>query len=64
MGNLRLVCNNCDSTAFNIQKSAQYANADYECICADCGKHIATINDYNIDWVTEEEKADDSDPTT
>ena len=64
MGNLRLVCNNCDSTAFNIQKSAQYANADYECICAECGKPIATIGSYNVNWITEEEKADDSDPTT
>lgn len=63
MGNLRLVCNNCDSTTFNIQKVAQYGNADYECICAECGKHIATIGNYSVKWVTEEEDTDDSNPT-
>ena len=63
MGNLRLVCSNCDSTTFNIQKSARYANADYEWMCAECGKPIATIGSYNVNWITEEEKADDSNPT-
>mgnify|MGYP007077996638 FL=1 len=63
MGNLRLVCSNCDSTTFNIQKSAQYATADYECICAECGKLIATIGNYNINWVTKEEDTNDSNPT-
>lgn len=63
MGNLRLVCNNCDSTAFYIQKSAQNAYADYECICAKCGKPIVTIGNYSVAWITEEEKADDSNPT-
>ena len=64
MAKLHLVCSNCDSTAFNIQKSAQYANADYECICAECGKPIATIGNYSVNWITEEEDTDDSDPTT
>ena len=63
MAKLHLVCSNCDSTAFNIQKIAGNYNGNYGCICAECGKPIATINDYNIDWVTEEEKADDSNPT-
>lgn len=63
MAKLRLVYNNCDSTTFNIQKSAQYANADYECICAECGKFIATIGNYSVDWVTEEEDTNDSNPT-
>ncbi len=64
MADLRLVCNNCDSTAFNIQKSVEYSNADYECICAECGKHIATIGNYSVNWVTEEENTDGSNPTT
>lgn len=63
MGNLRLVCNNCDSTTFNIQRSAQYSNADYECVCADCGKLVATIGNYSVNWVTEEEDTNDSNPT-
>ncbi len=63
MGNLRLVCNNCDSTTFNIQKSVEDSHADYECICAECGKHIATIGNYSVNWVTEEEDTDDSNPT-
>lgn len=63
MANLRLVCDNCDSTAFNIQRDTQH-NA-YECICADCGKHIATIGGYSVNWVTEEEEnTDGSNPTT
>lgn len=62
MANLRLVCDNCDSTAFNIQRDTQH-NA-YECICADCGKHIATIGGYSVNWVTEEENTDGSNPTT
>ena len=63
MAKLYLVCDKCDSTTFKIQKIAGQYNGTYGCICAECGKHIATINDYNIDWVTEEEKADDSNPT-
>ena len=63
MAKLQLVCSNCDSTTFNIQKIAGHYNDNYGCICAECGKSIATLNDYNIDWVTEEEKADDSNPT-
>lgn len=59
MAKLRLVCSNCDSPTFNIQKSAQYANADYECICAKCGKPIATIGNYSVDWITEEEDTDE-----
>lgn len=59
MVKLLLVCSNCDSTTFSIQKSAQSANADYECICAECGKPIATIGSYSVDWMTEEEKADE-----
>lgn len=61
MANLRLVCDNCDSTAFNIQRDTQH-NA-YECICADCGKLIATIGNYSVNWVTEEEDTNDSNPT-
>lgn len=63
MAKLHLICDECDSTTFKIQKIAGDYNANYECVCADCGKPIATISDYNINWVTEEEKADDSDPT-
>ena len=63
MAKLHLVCDKCDSTTFKIQKIAGDYRANYECVCADCGKPIATINDYNINWVTEEDKADDSDPT-
>lgn len=63
MAKLYLICDECDSTTFKIQKIAGDYNANYECVCADCGKPIATISDYSINWVTEEEKADDSDPT-
>ena len=64
MGNLRLVCSNCDSTTFNIQKIAGHYNDNYECACSECGKPIATIGNYSVDWITEEEKGYDSDPTT
>ena len=64
MAKLRLVCSNCDSTTFNIQKIAGHYNDNYECACSECGKPIATIGNYSVDWITEEEKADDSDPTT
>ena len=63
MAKLYLVCDKCDSTTFKIQKIAGHYNGIYGCICAECGKHIATLNDYNIDWVTEEEDTDDSNPT-
>ena len=63
MAKLYLVCDKCDSTTFKIQKSEGQYNGTYGCICAECGKPIATINDYNIDWVTEEEDTDDSNPT-
>ena len=63
MAKLYLVCDKCDSTTFKIQKIAGQYNGTYGCICAECGKHIATLNDYNIDWVTEEEDTDDSNPT-
>ncbi len=59
MAKLRLVCSNCDSTTFNIHKSAQCANADYECICAECGKPIATMGSYSVNWITEEEDTDE-----
>ena len=64
MAKLQLVCSNCDSTTFNIQKIAGHYNDNYECACSECGKPIATIGNYSVDWITEEEKADDSDPTT
>ena len=63
MATLRLVCDNCDSTTFNIQRGAQQSYIDYECICAECGKRIATIGGYSVNWVTEEENTDDSNPT-
>ena len=63
MAKLYLVCDKCDSNTFKIQKIAGQYNGTYGCICAECGKHIATINDYNIDWVTEEGDTDDSNPT-
>lgn len=59
MAKLHLVCSNCDSTAFNIQKIVGHYNDNYECICAECGKPIATIGSYNVNWITEEEKADE-----
>ena len=61
MAKLYLVCDKCDSTTFKIQKIEDAYI--YECVCANCGKPIATISDYNINWVTEGEKADDSNPT-
>ena len=63
MAKLQLVCSNCDSTAFNIQKIAGHYNDNYECVCSECGEPIATIGSYNVNWITEEEKADDSNPT-
>lgn len=63
MAKLHLVCDNCDSTAFRIQKIAGHYNDKYECVCSECDKPIATIDNYSINWITEEEKADDSDPT-
>lgn len=64
MAKLHLVCDECDSTTFKIQKIAGRYNDNYECVCSECGKPIATICNYNVNWITEEEKADDSDPTT
>ena len=63
MAKLYLVCDKCDSTTFKIQKIAGNYNDNYECVCSECGKPIATIGNYSVDWITEEEKADDSNPT-
>ena len=63
MAKLHLVCDECDSTTFKIQKIAGHYNDNYECVCSECGKLIATIGSYNVNWITEEEKADDSNPT-
>ena len=63
MAKLHLVCDKCASTTFKIQKIAGHYNDNYECACSECGKPIATIGNYNVNWITEEEKADDSDPT-
>lgn len=63
MAKLHLVCDECDSTTFKIQKIAGHYNDNYECVCSECGKPIATIGNYSVNWITEEEKADDSNPT-
>lgn len=62
MAKLYLGCDKCDSTTFKIQKIAGITMVSMDVFCAECGKHIATLNDYNIDWVTEEEDTDDSNP--
>ena len=64
MGTLRLVCDKCDSTSFNIKRDAD--TNTYECICEYCGEHIATISGYGINWVTEdkEDNTDGSNTTT
>lgn len=63
MAKLHLVCDKCNTTKFEFQKAVGYSHNTYECICSHCGKFIATINDYNINWVTKEEDTNDSNPT-
>ena len=63
MARLHLVCDKCNTYKFELQKVVGIPHNTYECICSHCGKLIATIDNYSINWVTEEEKADDSNPT-
>lgn len=58
MVKLHFVCE-CNSTTFKIQKDTGLYSDTYECVCSECGKSIATISHYNINWITEEEKADE-----
>lgn len=63
MANFKMFCDKCGSTLFKLQRSAEYSNSKVECICSRCNKHMATIDDYNVNWITEEEDTDDSNPT-
>lgn len=63
MAKLQLVCDKCNTYKFEIQKDVEYSNTRYECICSHCGKRIATVDNYSVNWVTEEEDTDDSNPT-
>ena len=63
MAKLHLVCDKCNTTKFELQKSVGYTNNRYECVCSHCGELIATIDDYSVSWVTEEEDTNDSNPT-
>ena len=60
MAKLRLFCESCGATEFNIQKDTEHNS--YDCTCADCGKYIATMGGYGIAWV-KEDTTDESNPT-